>query len=305
MAGAEHPASGSAVGRAAGSGQRAQPTVGARLNLYSMRFILVGPGRAGMSLALAFRDAGHELVGVLGRESASEAAVRLGAVELSWDELLPAADLLVISVRDDAIGETAVRIASRAIGVGAAVHVSGSVPVGELAPLADVGLAIGGFHPLQSLPDPDTGVTRLRGAWAGITAEDPDLHIGLVELARSIGMITFDLADGVRPLYHAGASAAANYVVGSLALAERLFRAAGVPWEAAIPLIEAVVKNATELGPDDALTGPIARGDVATVERQRAAVREAAPDLEADFVDIGRAVAHLAGRREEFRSAFK
>jgi predicted short-subunit dehydrogenase-like oxidoreductase (DUF2520 family) len=78
-----------------------------------------------------------------------------------------------------------------------------------------------------------------------------------------------------------------------------------VPWEAAIPLVEAVVKNAIELGPDEALTGPIARGDVATVEQQRAAVRETTPDLEADFVDIGRAVAHLAGREAEFLRALR
>ena len=258
-----------------------------------------------MSLGLAFRDAGHELVGVLGRESAGEAARRLETVELSWDELLPAADLLVISVRDDAIGEIADRLASRAIGVGAAVHVSGSVPVDALAPLADVGLPIGGFHPLQSLPEPGVGAIRLDGAWVGVGATDEDLRERLVELGRSIGMVPFDLPDRARPLYHAGASAAANYLVGCLALAERLFAAAGVPWEAAWPLVDAVVKNATELGPDRALTGPIARGDVATVEHQRAAIREAAPELEAGFVDIGRAVAHLAGRAEEFGSVLE
>ncbi len=255
-----------------------------------------------MSLAEAFRAAGHELIGVLGRETASDAAVQLDTDQLSWDELLPAADLLVIGVRDDAISEVAGRLAARAIGVASAVHVSGSVSIEVLAPLADVGLATGGFHPLQSLPDPETGARRLTGAWVGITAGDPGLHAALVQLAGSIDMIPFDLPDGARPLYHAGASAAANYVVGSLALAQRLFAAAGVPWEAAIPLVEAVVKNATELGPDRALTGPIARGDVATVEQQRAAIRTSVPELEADFADIGRAVARLAGREEEFGS---
>lgn len=270
-----------------------------------MRIILAGPGRAGMSLSYAFRTAGHELAGVLGRKNAADAAAALDTVELSWDDLLPAADLLVISVRDDAVGEIANRLASRAIGVAAAVHISGSVTIGALAPLEETGLAIGGFHPLQSLPDAEIGATRLSGAWAGITAGDPQLSARLFELATSIGMIPFDLPDAGRPLYHAGASAAANYVVGSLALAERLFSAAGVPWEAAIPLVEAVVKNATELGPQRALTGPIARGDVRTVEQQRAAVRSAVPDLEAAFVDIGRAVAHVAGREEEFRSALR
>ncbi len=254
-----------------------------------------------MSLALASTRAGHEVIGVLGRSSAPTAAAELGSSELSWDELLPAADLLVIAVRDDSIGEIAERLASRAIGVGSAVHMSGSVSVDVLSPIAEVGLATGGLHPLQSLPFADTGSRRLAGAWAGITALDSGLHATLVELATSLGMVPFDLPDAVRPLYHAGASAAANYVVGSLALASRLFRAAGVPWEAAVPLIEAVVKNAIELGPDAALTGPIARGDVATVEQQLAAIQDAVPGLHADFADIARAVAHLAGREDDFR----
>jgi predicted short-subunit dehydrogenase-like oxidoreductase (DUF2520 family) len=267
-----------------------------------MNIILAGPGRAGLSLARAARDAGHEVGGVLGRASAAAAAEQLGSTELSWDQLLPAADLLVIGVRDDAIAEIADRLASRAIGVGAAVHLSGSVSVDALAPLADVGLATGGFHPLQSLPDPESGARLLAGAWAGITATDSDLRATLEDLATSLGMIPFDLPDAARPLYHAGASAAANYVVGSLALAERLFAAAGVPWEAARPLIEAVIENALEMGPDRALTGPIARGDTATVDQQLAAIRAAVPEFEDDFANIGRAVAHLAGRAEEFGS---
>lgn len=268
-----------------------------------MKIILVGPGRAGLSLAQAFGNVGHDVVGVLGRESAPAAAAQLGAIELGWDELLPGADLLVVGVRDDAIAEVSRRLAPGATAVASAVHLSGSLSVEALAPLADIGLAIGGFHPLQSLPDVDTGLRRLTGAWAGITADDPRLHAALVELAGTIDMVPFDLDDAARPLYHAGASAAANYVVGSLALAQRLFAAAGVPWEAAIPLVEAVVKNAAELGPDQALTGPIARGDVATVARQRSSIRASVPHLEQDFTEIGRVVARLAGREEEFRSA--
>ncbi|MDH3540308.1 MAG: DUF2520 domain-containing protein [Acidimicrobiia bacterium] len=269
-----------------------------------MNIILAGPGRAGMSLALASRAAGHEVAGVLGRESAPAAAELLGSPALSWDELLPAADLLIIGVRDDAIAAIAERLAPRAIGVAAAVHLSGSVGIDALDPLSDVGLATGGFHPLQSLPDPDTGARRLAGSWAGITVTDSALRTILEDLATSLGMTPFDLPDGARRLYHAGASAAANYVVGSLVLAERLFAAAGVPWEAARPLIEVVIENTLELGPAGALTGPIARGDTATVDQQLAAIRAAVPELEADFANIGRAVAHLAGRTEEFRTVF-
>lgn len=267
-----------------------------------MQIILVGPGRAGMALSLAARDAAHDVVGVLGRSGAADAAARLDSAVLDWDELLPAADLLLIAVRDDAIAEVAGRLATRAIGVRMAAHVSGSVGVGALTPLADVGLAVGGFHPLQTMPDPDAGRSRLPGAWAGVTAADPSMRDELESFARSLGLHPFQLEDSVRPLYHAGAAAAANYVVGSLALAKRLFAAAGVPWEAAGPLVSAVVDNAMDLGPDAALTGPIARGDVATVERQRRAISRAVPELEAGFVEMGRALARIAGTEAEFEA---
>ncbi|MDH3606336.1 MAG: DUF2520 domain-containing protein [Acidimicrobiia bacterium] len=265
-----------------------------------MRIVLVGPGRAGMSLGYAFRESGHDLVGVLGRDSAAEAAGLLGTGALSWDELVPAAELVVVGVADDAIAGVADRLAPQMIGVEAAVHISGSVSVSALDPIAEVGLATGSFHPLQSLPTAEVGRRRLAGSWAAITASDPGLHATLHELASSLSMVPFDVADQDKQLYHAGASAAANYVVGSLALAQRLLAAAGVPWEAAAPMVAAVVDNVAELGPQAALTGPIARGDVATVRAQREAVRAAVPELEPDFSAIGRAVAHLAGRESEF-----
>jgi predicted short-subunit dehydrogenase-like oxidoreductase (DUF2520 family) len=88
-------------------------------------------------------------------------------------------------------------------------------------------------------------------------------------------------------------------------MAERLFAAAGVPFEAAHPLVDAVVGNAFALGPAAALTGPIARGDVATVAAQRAAVGSAVPDVEEDFAAIGRVVARVAGTSAEFSGVLR
>lgn len=265
-----------------------------------MEIVLVGPGRAGMAVGLAAVDAGHEIVGVLGRGKALEAARRLGSAVVDWDELLPPADLLLIAVRDDAIAGVASRLADRAVGIRMAAHLSGSVSLDALAPLADVGVSTGGFHPLQTLPNAEAGRSRLRGAWVGITAGE-DMVADLESLADSIGMHPFPLDDAVRPLYHAGAASAANYVAGSLILARRLFAEAGVPWVAVAPLVDAVVDNAFEMGPRDALTGPIARGDVATVDLQRRAIEEAAPELESVFTEMGRALARLAGTGEQFR----
>ena len=265
------------------------------------RIILIGPGRAGLSVATAFRQAGHDIGGVLARrpEAARAAGELLGAPGLGWETPLPAADLLLIAVRDDAIGEVADRLVPLSAGARAAVHLSGLTSVTALAPLAAAGLETGAFHPLQTLPEPEAGAARLRGAWVAVTTDDPALRVELHALAASIATRPFDLADEARPTYHAAASAAANYVVACLRMAHELFTAAGVPFDAARPLVEAVVANVFSLGTGRALTGPIARGDAGTVAAQLEAVRRHLPEAAADYAAVGRMVARYAGRLEQ------
>jgi predicted short-subunit dehydrogenase-like oxidoreductase (DUF2520 family) len=255
-----------------------------------------------MSLGIALSRAGHRAVGLLARspQDAAEAARQLEAPLLAWDKDLPPADLLVIAVRDDAIGDVAARLAP---GVGAiryAVHLSGLQPVALLASLSAAGVEPGSFHPLQSLPNSADGAAALPGSWIAVTAADPGLQEFLEELARSFQARPFLLADANKDLYHAAAAASSNYVVAALALAEGLFELAGVPFIAARPLVEAVTDNAFRLGALGALTGPIARGDVGTVRSQLAAVERLAPDLEDDFRAYARATARLAGTGATF-----
>jgi predicted short-subunit dehydrogenase-like oxidoreductase (DUF2520 family) len=229
--------------------------------------VIVGAGRAGGSLALASLAAGHDVVGTLTRSGSTEYGPAL-----DWDADLPPADLLVVAVRDGAIGEVAARLAGHCRRVAGAVHVSGATPVGALGAIAPQ-CPVGSFHPLQTLPDPVAGAAALAGASVAVTA-DGALGDALDEYARSLGMRPFPLADDVRRAYHAGAAAAANFVVESLAVAADLFDAAGVPLDAARPLVEQVVDNVFELGAAAALTGPVARGDVDTVRAQQSAATE-------------------------------
>ena len=128
-----------------------------------MRILLVGPGRAGMSLAVSFIAAGHEIAGVVGRtaESASVGAEIVGAEPLTLDEPLPAGDLLVIATRDSAIAPVARALADKDPEVASAVHVSGLTSVQALDPLQGQGMQTGSFHPLQTLPTPEAGAARL------------------------------------------------------------------------------------------------------------------------------------------------
>lgn len=264
-----------------------------------LQIIVVGPGRAGGSLALAAEAAGHRIVGVVSRS----AALADRYPQLSAAAELPDSDLLVIATPDDHIEETAVDLAPFAARVDAVAHVSGFKGVKALAPFALLGIGIGSFHPLQTLPDPETGARSLAGAWAGLTASEPLLTV-LTDLATSLKMIPFALGDEVKAIYHAAAASASNYVLASLDLASSLLSAASVPFEALEPLTRTVVANAFSRGPDgafgrgpaSALTGPIARGDWATVKGQFEAVQTLGPARAEQFRLMAMAAAITAGR---------
>ncbi|MBT8212367.1 MAG: DUF2520 domain-containing protein [Acidimicrobiia bacterium] len=267
-----------------------------------MRIVVVGPGRAGGAIALAADAASHDVAAIVGRTTAAAAglAERVGAEPLAVGTVLPPADLLIVAVRDDELGGVAGQLVPAVGDIDNAVHVSGMKPVSVLVPLDHVGVRVGAFHPLQTLPDADAGAKRLPGAWVALTASDLELHALLVLLAGSLGMHAFDLADEHRAVYHAAAAAAANFPVAALALAEDLFAAAGVPFAAARPLSEAVISNVFDLGPRVALTGPVARGDNDTVHRQIEAVSESAPEWRGAFLAFVRALARISGRLHEY-----
>jgi predicted short-subunit dehydrogenase-like oxidoreductase (DUF2520 family) len=148
-------------------------------------------------------------------------------------------------------------------------HVSGATPLAALDP-HERRFSV---HPLQTFTL-GRGAEQLDGAFAAVTGESGAAVERGLWLARTLGLRPFELADDVRPLYHAGAAIASNYLVTLHRVASDLFRAAGAPPEALVPLMRRTIENGFEL------TGPIERGDWATVEAHRRAIREAAPELE-------------------------
>lgn len=253
--------------------------------------IVAAPGRAGGALAIAAEHAGHRIVGVVSRSGSM--ADRFP--QFPYDADLPAADLLVIAARDDHIESTAIRLAPFAANVRGAIHMSGFKTIDSLAPFGRSGIAIGSFHPLQSLSDPETGARSLAGAWAGVTAHEPLFHL-LTDLATSLDMVPFRLLDALKPVYHAAAAAASNYVVAALDLAGVLLESASVPFEALAPLTRTAVSNAFVQGPRHALTGPIARGDWETVKGQLEGVASVQPDRSKQFRLMAEATAITAGK---------
>ncbi|TMK29020.1 MAG: DUF2520 domain-containing protein [Actinobacteria bacterium] len=175
------------------------------------------------------------------------------------------AELVLLCVPDTAIAEVA-----RSIERGPwLAHVSGATPLGALDPH----VRRFSVHPLQTFTRA-RGAEQLDGAFAAVTAESDEARDRGFWLARTLGLEPFALADDARPLYHAGAAIASNYLVTLHRVASDLFRAAGAPPEALVPLMRRTIDN------DFALTGPIERGDWETVEAHRRAIRETAPELE-------------------------
>ena len=137
---------------------------------------------------------------------------------------------------------------------------------------------------------------RLTGAAAAIDGSSPETLAVARALAETLGMAPIELAPEDRAAYHAAASIASNFLVTLEGAAERLAGTAGLQREQLVPLVRATVENWARLGPERALTGPVARGDEATVQRQRAAVAERTPDLIELFDHLVEATRGAGGR---------
>jgi predicted short-subunit dehydrogenase-like oxidoreductase (DUF2520 family) len=193
--------------------------------------------------------------------SAIAARLAQRGVELRDD----GAELVLLCVPDMTIADTAARIEPGPW----VAHVSGATPLAALDPHA----RRFGLHPLQTFTLA-RGPEQLDGAWAAVTAESAEARELGFELARLLGLEPFELDDAARPLYHAGAAIASNYLVTLQRVAADVFRAAGAPPEALTPLMRRTIDNGFEL------TGPIERGDWETVEAHRRAIRATRPELE-------------------------
>lgn len=203
-------------------------------------------------------------VRIIGRGRAGSA---LGArlQEQGLEHATGDADLVLICVPDAAIHEVAAGIAQGPW----VAHVSGATPLAALAPHT----RRFGVHPLQTF-NRSGSAAQLDGAWAAVTAESADALARGMWLAERLGLRPFEISDSARILYHAGAAIASNYLVTLYRSAKRLLESAGAPPEALVPLMRRTIDNGFDL------TGPIARGDWATIDAHLAAIHKAAPDLE-------------------------
>ena len=257
------------------------------------RVAVVGAGRVGLSLARALVHSGCAVT-VLGRRPRA-LAVLPGSVIVEWDSAIGAADLVMVAVPDDALAAVARTLAHGAV-INARhvlLHTSGLHDRSAFTPLYATGAALGSWHPLQTFANPLGEPKAFADAPAVIEGDARALSAGreLADLLHLRPVIEI-AADG-KPLYHAGAVFASNYLIVLADVAAKLAREAGAGTAAAqlyLPLMRRTLANYAR-GGAAMLTGPISRGDPETIARHLEALESGERAL---YIALGREALRLA-----------
>ena len=258
---------------------------------------LVGAGRVAQALAPALRRAGYRITEVAGRDRASSRARarglagRVGARARTLADTRLNADLVWLLVPDAVISACARELASRADWEGKIVlHASGALASELLAPLRRQGAAIASCHPLMTFAR--GSAPSLRDVPFAVEGDAAAVRVAR-RIARDLGGRAFLIRKRDKPLYHAWGSFVSPLLVAALALGERVGRKAGVRHaaRAAAPIIRQTLENYLAGGAASAFTGPLVRGDVATVRANLRALGSV-PQARQAYLALARAALH-------------
>jgi predicted short-subunit dehydrogenase-like oxidoreductase (DUF2520 family) len=242
----------------------------------SERVFIIGPGHVGRGLFRAFRTSGVEVIGLHGKRPSG---VATSAGNIPADAAR--ANVVIMCVRDpqldDAVAEVAAAAADGRISRGSVVlHTSAIAEPAGLSALNEAGFPAGTFHPLIPFSDPDISAELLRKGWIGIDGENAAKNASR-RLAGHLGARTLEIPPGTKPAYHAAAVISSNFPVVLASVAGHLLHDLGVPdasaYQAVESLMSGALANMKQSLPEDALTGPIVRGDAETVGKHLRALK--------------------------------
>lgn len=254
----------------------------------------IGAGRVGTSLAILFKEAGYPVLGIASRtaSSAEQAGTLAGVPVLTAEEACRKTDILFITTSDREIPRVVAQLSSdRCFNRGQIiVHTSGAHSSALLAPARAFGCRLLSFHPLQSFSSPSLALVNLRGTVFTLEGDATVMDIAR-QLVRDLRGEPVIIQAEQKVLYHAGACVASNYVVAVFHLAISLLQAAGFSPETArralLPLLTGTTANLQKTLPAQALTGPIARGDISTLSAHFSSLNAQCPE----FFDVYRQLA--------------
>lgn len=240
----------------------------------NLKIAIIGRGRVGGTLARVLTEKGH-----------------------APSDAVKEADVVILAVPDDVIENVCGELSERnGLKDGACMlHCSGVKSAESLAEARDVGVSVASMHPLQSFAGDETG-NPFDGIIVSIEGDEKATKTAF-EVAKTLGAQPVEIDGKAKMLYHASAVVASNYLVTILDLALNLVEKAGLDREVAMkgfmPLIQGTLKNVQEKGPVEALTGPLARGDVGTIARHVSEMNEKTPEFAALYTALGQATLSL------------
>lgn len=275
---------------------------------------ILGMGRVGTAVGYLLRSAGYRILAVASRSVRSaEKGVEYtgGKVYTNFAHAASQAECVFITTGDDAIASVCEEISKKG-GVSAGkkvVHMSGAGKLDLLESARRSGAHIASMHPIQSFASVEGAVKSIPGSTFGVTAEE-SISDWAVQVVSDLGGVPFFVSDADRPLYHAAACMASNYLVVLMHMVEEAYKSVGVNRESAIrafwPLVTGTIDNIESRGTVRSLTGPISRGDIETVKKHIEAFRERLPEfldlysiMGTFAVDIGLKNKTLTHRRAE------
>jgi len=265
----------------------------------SERLFIIGPGHVGRGLFRAFRASEVEVVGLHGKRP-SGVATSSGALPVE----MAGANVVIVCVRDPQLDETMEEVMAAAksglVQRGTVIlHTSAIAEPEGLRALSDAGYPGGTFHPLVPFSDPEVSAELLRKGWVGIDGENAAKGTSR-RLAGHLGARTLDIPPGKKPAYHAAAVISSNFPVVLASVAGHLLHDIGVPdasaYQAVESLMSGALANMRQALPDDALTGPVVRGDAVTVGKHLRALKGHARALEV-YRALSAAAVEIAQRR--------
>lgn len=269
-------------------------------------FSIVGCGKVGTILSKFLADRGYPVYGLSSRTlaSAEKAAALCGAKRFSTDPLdvTLGADMVFITTPDGVIQGVCEAISKKkGFGRDAQVfHCSGSLPSTLLSSAKALGAVIGSVHPLQSFATTSLDKNPFEGIVMAVEGDEKAVETGL-GMAEILGARGFRIQTEAKTLYHASAVVASNCLVTLVDFAYQLLGASGIGHEDAYtvlgPLIEGTLSNIKKVGPTQALTGPVVRGDASTVSDHLAAIDAQLPQLKELYTILGRHTLDVAKRR--------
>jgi predicted short-subunit dehydrogenase-like oxidoreductase (DUF2520 family) len=250
---------------------------------FNKSLLVYGAGKVGIAIGYLLGEQGYRVSGAVARSKESlENIVRYipGAKPLSSHDAqairdaAESANVILITTQDFQIGSSCEKLANNGAinNTHTVMHMSGAVGLDALEPAAVIGAGTAVIHPIQSFANIDLAIKRIKGSYFGMTIGNNDANktrLIASKIIEDLHGTPINIEDENKALYHAAACVASNYLVTLIDFAQHLYKKAGVPDTLAIkimmPLIEGTLSNIKELGTEQALTGPIVRGDAPTI----------------------------------------